>query len=563
MAVPILHLMRDRPAPIMILPDATLRDALLLMMEHDFSQLPVAVDNRPADGGPSFVTTGSIANALLVFGGSLQTLRVRDALTPARTLSADEDLFSRMDDLLESYAALVLAADGSVAGIITSYDTTQYFRQRAEDMLLVEDIETTLKDHIRSAYGGDESDPTGPLQSAIDGLGSPMDSVKDACRKSFKKFCAQRSVSIQEAELAEVVDGPFARARKPRTFDDLALSDYISLARRSEAWAVLEPTLGIPDDAFRHMMEGVRETRNKLMHFRPDVGPADRHRLRFCAGWFKTHQPVQPVTDTPEPEPVPNPEPTHDVQDSVSYVQDEERQDVSPGMETAVESKYAPLAKHLRSLPRAHDREALTFAQIEEIIGDRLPTSAWEHRSWWANNATTHSHAVQWLNAGWRVASINMSMERVIFTRARDIEQAYIRFFGEVQAHLRQVPDFPLHPASPLGQNWLPLVVYAGSGLSLVLSFARGNRLRLECYIDTGDAAENYRILEAMEAQHATLEAVAGAGLEWERLEGKRACRVATYVSGTITDTEWLPRLIEWAVEHAPRLHRAILNFGG
>jgi CBS domain-containing protein len=559
MPVPIMHLVRDRPAPLTIVPDATLRDALLLMMEHDFTQLPVAVDNRPAEGGPSFVTTGSIARALLVFGGSLDTLRVRDALTPARTLAVDEDLFSRMDDLLESYAALLLTADGTIAGIVTSYDTTQYFRQRAEDMLLVEDVETTLKDHIRSAYGGDESDPLGPLQNAIDGLGGPMDSVKDACRKSFRKFCAQHSLTVEDTDLAEVVDGPFTRAKKPRTFDDLTLSDYISLARRPEAWAVLGPTLGVPEDAFRRMMEGLRETRNKLMHFRPDIGPLDRQRLRFCAGWFKTHQPLQPAGDVSEPHPV-APTPAEDTPDSVPYAQDEAATGPTAGIRTAVESKYAPLAEHLRGLPRAHDREALTFSQIQEIIGDHLPASAWEHRSWWANNAAADSHAVQWLNAGWRVASINMSLQRVIFTRARDIEQAYIRFFGEVQARLRAVPGFPLHPASPIGQNWLPLVVYVGSGRSLVLSFARGNRLRLECYIDTGDAVENNRIFEKLARERVAMEAAVGAPLEWERLEGKRACRVATYVSGTITDSEWLPRLIDWAVEHAPRFNLAVLQ---
>ncbi len=51
----------------------------------------------------------------------------------------------------------------------------------------MEDIETTLKDHIRSAYGGDEADPLGSLR-AINSLGGPMDSVRTDCKKSSASF---------------------------------------------------------------------------------------------------------------------------------------------------------------------------------------------------------------------------------------------------------------------------------------------------------------------------------------------------------------------------------------
>jgi len=244
-AIPIEHLTQDQPALITISPRATLQDAVALMIEHDFSQLPVVEDGKPCGNPASFVTSNSIARALRIFGTALQDLRVRDAIIGARTISIDEDLFSKMDDLLDAYAVLVVNPDGTLAGIVTNYDTTQYFRSRAEDMLLVEDIETTLKDHVRVAYGGNESDPIGPLQTAISALGSPVDTIRDDCRKAFRKFCHSKTIALDNNGILEVVDKSFAGTKGDKKFDDLTLSEYIQLARRSEAWAILGPVFGV------------------------------------------------------------------------------------------------------------------------------------------------------------------------------------------------------------------------------------------------------------------------------------------------------------------------------
>lgn len=567
MAAPIHRLMQDQPSLVTIPPGATLQEAVSRMIENDFSQLPVVEDGRPFGSPASFITSSSIARALRVFGTSLEHLRVRDALVPARTLSADEDLFSKMDDLLDAYAVLVLNQDGTIAGIVTSYDTSQYFRRRAEDMLLVEDIETTLKDHVRSAFGGDEADPHGPLQTAINALGGPMDSVREGCRKSFRRFCGQRGIEVTDGDVVEYIDRKFERAGGERQFDDLALSEYIQLARRAEAWTVLGPVFGVPDRAFLEMLEGVRKVRNKLMHFRPDITAVERDQLRFCAEWFKNHPPIvqedeiakatgmvaQPEVDKPAQ--VPEGGATEYIEDSAID------EDGSLAEGCAIDGKYAPLAANLSRIPRGQERVALSFADVEDIIGARLPAAAREHRSWWANNSTTHRQSESWLNVSWRVVSINMTKERVIFARSHGRERAFIHFFGDVQSRLRDVPGFPPMSVRPVGMNWLTLVTYRGGGRSLILSFARGQRLRLECYIDAGDATENERIFESMMARKEQIETTVGSELTWERLEGRRACRVALYTPGSISDdAESMERLVAWAVEYAPRFHEAVLQ---
>lgn len=566
MAILIEHLTYEQPELVTISPNSTLQDAVALMIEHDFSQLPIIEDGKPYGNPASFVTSTSIARALRYFGTPLKDLRVRDAIVPARTVSADEDLFSKMDDLLDAYAVLVLNPDGTIAGIVTNYDTTHYFRRRAEDMLLVEDVETTLKDHVRVAYGGDENDPEGPLQKAIDALSSFVDSIQDNCRKSFRRFCAAKSIQVVDADIGEVIDKPFAGTKGDRKFDDLTLNEYIQLARKEEAWKVLGPQFGISDKAFLEMLEGVRKTRNKLMHFRPDITAVERDNLRFCAQWFKNYPPLTPEEDAGRVEDQLRVEvPLTDQQDEgIEAGLEGVEEGISEGATDSidvepVESKYAPLATFLSKQPKSQERITLTFNQIEEIINNQLPAAAREHRSWWANDSTTHVQSGQWLKVNWRVVSINMTGEKVVFARARDRERAYINFFSAVQNKLREHTGFPLHPTNPTGISWLVLVNFPERKCWLILSQALRQRLRLEFYIDTGDKEENKRIFDDLLRHRTVIESGVGQALEWEPLEKKRASRVALYTEGTITDEpEKLENLLEWAVENAVRFYNAI-----
>jgi len=60
----------------------------------------------------------------------------------------------------------------------------------------------------------------------------------------------------------------------------------------------------------------------------------------------------------------------------------------------------------------------MTFAAVEDLVG-RLPESAYRHRAWWSNNDGT-AEARAWLDAGWRVESVNQAAGEVVFTRAAD-----------------------------------------------------------------------------------------------------------------------------------------------
>jgi hypothetical protein len=82
-------------------------------------------------------------------------------------------------------------------------------------------------------------------------------------------------------------------------------------------------------------------------------------------------------------------------------------------------SKYDPLIEHLVGL--RGNAVTITFAEVEEILGERLPASARTYQAWWANTEAdpTHTWARRWTEAGWR-AQVDLPAERVTFTRSGD-----------------------------------------------------------------------------------------------------------------------------------------------
>lgn len=82
----------------------------------------------------------------------------------------------------------------------------------------------------------------------------------------------------------------------------------------------------------------------------------------------------------------------------------------------ANQGKYEPLQKWLIAQGKNNSLVQLSFQQIEEIIGEALPDSAYTYQAWWANDKT-HSQAIAWLEAGWEVDSFNLSTKQVTFRR--------------------------------------------------------------------------------------------------------------------------------------------------
>ncbi len=81
-------------------------------------------------------------------------------------------------------------------------------------------------------------------------------------------------------------------------------------------------------------------------------------------------------------------------------------------------SKYLPLDDWFRNQPLTTTHLELTFDQVEQILGRRLPNSAMRLKTWWTNvKPKIQSHRTAWLNHGWEVAAFDQEARWVRFVR--------------------------------------------------------------------------------------------------------------------------------------------------
>lgn len=143
--------------------------------------------------------------------------------------------------------------------------------------------------------------------------------------------------------------------------------------------------------------------------------------------------------------------------------------------------------------------------------------------------------------------------------------EKYRAFFQDLIDELRERHRFTrARVGQP--QNWYSFAS-GHSGLNFSASFAQGDRLRVELYIDFGDESENLQLFERLHADKTEIEEALGGELSWERLDDSRACRIGRYRNGSIDDDEeTLQTAHEWMIEQllefkrvfGPRLKRLL-----
>lgn len=563
MPYPIYKLIQGRGEPAIAKPNDTVSSAIAVMVEHDYSQLPVVDESFKPLG---MITYQSIVAAMDYFRANADELRVSHATVKSERFSPEDDLFDLLDRLEDKYAILIVNREQRLVGIVTTYDSTAYFRQRAEDMMLVEDIETMVKDLILAAYGANGDDANqGELSNLITQMTDHSGKLRNQYEKALREYLTltghASAMPLIEKSALDASFAKFGAKKTHKQFHDLSLADYIVLLLLDQAWQYYADTVKLGKDSIRRLLHSVREMRNSLAHFRGELSPAERDQLRFCWNWLKQIQPEIRV-DWSQPQTQAAPEVVVREAQAVSSEQQAEATIEYQDQLGSNESKYAALALFLYALPGQQDRLSFSFEQIEQIMGAPLPPSAREHRNWWANDSVSHVQSQQWLDAGWRVAQINMAEGVVTFARIREREKAYIDFFAKFLVELKAANDLPIAGSSPDGTSFLRIAPAANgpaASLNYMAVFARNRAFRIELYIDTGDAGRNKAIFDKLLAQRGAVEAKLGVELSWERLDAKRASRIAWHHPGNIQDDpEQLAALRRWAVDASIRFRRAL-----
>lgn len=267
MPFPVKDLIEGRGEPVTVTRDCSVMRALNLMMEHDFDQLPVVTEDKKHLG---MVTNGSILRSLNCFDVKLDSLRVSDALTTnARAFREDEDLFVLLNDLRERFAVPIVDGANVVVGVVTNYDTTEFFRQQSENLMMVEDIELALRQYIRTAIGVPEEEEAEALSDAVAKIMPSGQELKKNYNSAVRHLLNLRGENgALDSEHIELTFSEHLSAdNSPKEFDELTLAEYVELFLHEDRWHLYEPVFVIDIGAVRNLLNEIREIRNKLMHF--------------------------------------------------------------------------------------------------------------------------------------------------------------------------------------------------------------------------------------------------------------------------------------------------------
>lgn len=80
-------------------------------------------------------------------------------------------------------------------------------------------------------------------------------------------------------------------------------------------------------------------------------------------------------------------------------------------------NKYYPLYEYL---VRCKKDSVISFDEINKIIGDELPRSAYIYPAWWSNAQDgSHPHCRNWVEAGLctQDAAVNIAVEKMLFVK--------------------------------------------------------------------------------------------------------------------------------------------------
>ena len=226
--------------PLSVSPNASIKEAVTLMMANDFSQLPVMSSERDVKGVISWHSIGTRLG--LGKGGG----EVREVMDTYHEIPLYASLFQAIPIIVLHQYVLVRGKDKSIVGIVTASDLSLQFQQLSEPFLLLGEIEN----HIRRILSSRLSVP----------------------------------------ELAAAKD-PGDDGRTVERASDLTYGEYLRLIENPGQWCKL--SLPIDRAAFANQLDRVRAIRNDVMHFDPDGIPADDlGHLRKMVGFLQRLQEI-------------------------------------------------------------------------------------------------------------------------------------------------------------------------------------------------------------------------------------------------------------------------------
>lgn len=231
-------------------PDCRVRDAVALMREHGYSQVPV-VQNGQVLGVFSFRSLAQEAANTTLEEWMRQKcapgdLQVDEFLEPFQFARVTEEM-NRVFDAMDRDNGVLIGTPERLVGILTPMDFLRYFYQVASPFVMVSEIELALRALIRFAL-------------------SPEKIVTAARR------CLSSAYGSEE--------------KVPTSLEDMTFDNYKSLISHGENWPDFAPVFGGTRTRVSGKLKEIGEIRNDLFHFKREITTQDHQTLADHRNWL-------------------------------------------------------------------------------------------------------------------------------------------------------------------------------------------------------------------------------------------------------------------------------------
>jgi CBS domain-containing protein len=217
--------------------DDSLARAQSLMLQGDYSQLPVLAGLRDLQGAISWE---SIAQARM----HRPEIVLRDCIVAADVVNLNDDLLTHIPRITDNGYVFVKDTDKKIGGVITTADLSAQFLAVAGPFLLIGEVERRLR---------------------------------------------RIAGNVFDLEQLKAVRDPGDLAREVRGVDDLTVGEYVRLFESKDRWEQL--AWDVDRKVFVESLTAFRDLRNEIMHFSPDPIESELlTKVRNLANWLKLLQ---------------------------------------------------------------------------------------------------------------------------------------------------------------------------------------------------------------------------------------------------------------------------------
>jgi CBS domain-containing protein len=227
-------------------PDTPVAEALQLMLDGNFSQLPVVIRGHVVGA----FTLRSFARGVLDFQservGPL-SLSVDEFVERMSLVDVTAELDSILDPLDADGAVLVGSAD-RLQGIVTGVDALRYLYELAQLFVQIQEIEQAIREVI--------------------GRSVTPEQLAECIATSLRDLYEARPDKL------------------PKAVIDLSFGEYATVITDGRNWELFAPILGGDRARVRARLDTVASLRNDVLHFRRELTVDDRRHLLGAREWL-------------------------------------------------------------------------------------------------------------------------------------------------------------------------------------------------------------------------------------------------------------------------------------